>query len=279
MGNCRHCHKSAGWLRSVHKDCTAKFEQGKVLIASLVDDAIANVEAVPSFYDQARTVASKHFLNESDIESLLLQGFGRAVDEALDDELFCEEEEANLFKALQALNVSPSKLEADGTSDKLRKGYVLRELVNGRLPESLNYQVRLPFNFQKSERPVWHFEAVKYYEMKTKREFVGASQGVSIRLARGLYYRTGSFRGRPVETTSLEHVDTGLLAFTNKHIYFAGEKKSFRIGYAKVVSFTPYSDGLGLHRDAASAKPQVFVTADGWFTYNLAVNLSEIPRP
>jgi len=36
----------------------------------------------------------------------------------------------------------------------------------------------------------------------------------------------------------------------------------------------PYSDGIGIHRDAASAKPQIFVTGDGWFTYNLVVNLA-----
>jgi len=46
--------------------------------------------------------------------------------------------------------------------------------------------------------------------------------------------------------------------------------------YAKIVSFEPFSDGLGLVRDAAIAKPQIFVTGDGWFTYNLVTNLSRI---
>ena len=29
-------------------------------------------------------------------------------------------------------------------------------------------------------------------------------------------------------------------------------------------------------RDAQSAKPQVFKTGDGWFAYNLAVNLAHM---
>lgn len=33
---------------------------------------------------------------------------------------------------------------------------------------------------------------------------------------------------------------------------------------------------LYLMRDAASAKPQIFITGDGWFTYNLVTNLAQI---
>jgi hypothetical protein len=64
------------------------------------------------------------------------------------------------------------------------------------------------------------------------------------------------------------------MAVTSKHIHFAGGKKSLRVPYTKIVSFTPYSDGIGIMRDAANAKQQVLVTGDGWFTYNLLTNLS-----
>jgi hypothetical protein len=86
----------------------------------------------------------------------------------------------------------------------------------------------------------------------------------------------GSFRGHPVETTERVHVDTGILAVTTKHIYFHGSTKSFRVRFDKIVSFTPYSNGIGIQRDASTAKPQVFVTGDGWFTYNLLVNIANI---
>jgi hypothetical protein len=71
-------------------------------------------------------------------------------------------------------------------------------------------------------------------------------------------------------------VDNGVLGITNKHIYFAGPMKSFRIAYNKIVSVAPFSDGIGVVRDAATAKPQIFVTGDGWFTYNLATNLAQL---
>ena len=93
---------------------------------------------------------------------------------------------------------------------------------------------------------------------------------------KGVYYRTGSFRGHPVETTQTKLVATGLLGVTTKHIYFAGDRTSFRIPYGKVVSFTPFSDGIGVMKDAASARPQTFDTGEGWFIYNLVMNLSQM---
>ncbi len=71
-------------------------------------------------------------------------------------------------------------------------------------------------------------------------------------------------------------VDHGLFVVTNKNVYFAGPHKSLRLPYSKIVSFQLFSDGMGLTRDAASAKPQVFVTNDGWFTYNLVTNLAKL---
>ena len=46
--------------------------------------------------------------------------------------------------------------------------------------------------------------------------------------------------------------------------------------YDRIVSFDPYDDGFGIMRDAQTAKPQAFRTGDGWFPYNLAVNLSQM---
>jgi hypothetical protein len=36
----------------------------------------------------------------------------------------------------------------------------------------------------------------------------------------------------------------------------------------------PYSDGVAIQRDAQTALPQTFITGDGWFTYNLLVNIT-----
>ena len=120
--------------------------------------------------------------------------------------------------------------------------------------------------------------AVDYLETVVRRERRGSSQGLSIRVARGLYYRPSTFRSRRIEWEETVHADTGTLGLTAKHIYFAGSRKRFRVRYDKTVAFEPFSDGFGIMRDAQTAKPQTFRTGDGWFPYNLAVNLAQIQR-
>jgi hypothetical protein len=93
---------------------------------------------------------------------------------------------------------------------------------------------------------------------------------------KGLYYRVGAFAGQPVDRTERVHIDTGMVVVTTKHIYFAGPTKAVRVPYAKIVSFQPFSDGIGIIRDASNAKPQIFVAGDGWFTYNLVTNLAHL---
>ena len=53
-------------------------------------------------------------------------------------------------------------------------------------------------------------------------------------------------------------------------------RRKFRVRYDRIVSFDPYDDGFGIMRDAQTARPQTFRTADSWFPYNLAVNLAQM---
>ena len=128
----------------------------------------------------------------------------------------------------------------------------------------------------KSEQPVWVADAADYLERVTRRERRRSSHGVSIQVARGLYYRTSTSRSRAVDWEETVHTDTGLLRLTTKHVYFSGSRKKFRDRCARIVSFHPYNVGLSIMRDAQTAKPQTFVTGDGWFVYNLATKMVQM---
>lgn len=133
-------------------------------------------------------------------------------------------------------------------------------------------------SWEKSDSVVWLFQNVTYYEDKNKVSYVGGSTGGSVRVAKGVYLRHSAFKGHRVETTERELVDEGLLVLTNKHIYFGGPRKSFKIPYKKIVSFTPFESGFGVVRDAQTAKPQIFFDGDGWFSYNLVTNLAQMDQ-
>ena len=214
-------------------------------------------------------------LPRSEHRPLLIQAWEAAVEGSLEDGVLSLDEENALIQYLRRFGLEQSDVDANGAYHNMIKSAVIREAAEGLIPERLGELPPIPFNLMKSEQLVWVIDGVDYYEVKTRRERRGTSHGVSVRVAKGLYYRPSTFSSRSVEWEETVHEDTGLLGVTSKHIYFHGSRKRFRIRYDRIVSFDPYADGIGVMRDAQTAKPQEFRTGDGWFIYNLVTNLAQ----
>ena len=208
--------------------------------------------------------------------ALLLRAWEAAVEGTLEDGLLTFDEENALYNYLNHFGVTVQEADQSGVHTSVVKAAVIREVAEGVVPQRQNLTGRAPFNLMKSETLVWVIDGVDYLETVTRRERRGNSHGLSIRVARGIYYRPGTFRSRSVEWEETVHQDTGLIGFTTKHIYFSGSRKKFRVRYDRIVDFEPFSDGFGIMRDTQAAKHQSFKTGDGWFTYNLATNLAQI---
>ena len=276
MPKCDLCGQDAGFLRKRHKECQARFDAGSATIKNLASEAALQGAPPDSFIAQIRQVASDSFVPADQVPALLAAGYELAVASALADDILTEQEEHSLEAFAEAMSLPQQQLDTGGAFTRVIKAAVIREVLEGNIPQRIKVSGTLPFNFQKGEILVWVFQDVTYCESRTTTRYQGSFQGVSIRVAKGLYYRTGGFQGNPVPTTQTLPVDTGILGITNKHLYFSGSKKSFRVAYTKIMAVTPYSDGIGIQRDASSAKPQTFLTADGWFTHNLVSNLAKL---
>ena len=124
---------------------------------------------------------------------------------------------------------------------------------------------RLPFRFLKSERPLLILDGIEYGENKARRRTVGKTSGASFRVAKGVSIRTGGYSGTPVHYEELVTYGTGCFAITNKHIYFAGDRKNVRIPYRKIVSLEQEDDGvLKVTRDRVSGLPEFFSVTALW---------------
>ena len=220
------------------------------------------------------TALGESGLSPSAQRRLLITAWESAVNGAVEDGVPKLDEEAALTHYLQHFNLDSHDVNGHGAHRRLVEAAVIREAAEGIVPQRFRTEGQLPLNLQKSEQLVWAFNNVDYYELKTRRERRGTSHGVSIRIARGLYYSPRQFRSQTHEWDETVHIDTGLLAVTDKHIYFHGDRKAFRVRFDKIVSFEQFGDGFGIMRDAQTAKPQSFRTGDGWFVYNLVTNLS-----
>jgi hypothetical protein len=204
--------------------------------------------------------------------------WGKLVEQYLEEGRFTEEREKQLDGLLLEEFPSPGDVatyDEHHAVSKLAKAHALRLVMSGKIPQ-FNVMGVPPVNLHKDEQVVWVFEDAKHIQHKTHRHYVGASHGLSIRVMRGVYYRTGIFEGQSVETHETIVADVGQIIATTKNLYFAGSHSSMRIPYGKVVSFLPFSDGFGFVRDGVSAQPQIFRMDDGWFCYNLITNLARI---
>ena len=283
MGKCIYCGESAGLLRNKHSECEAKEKARLAMVKVLKDKLRESVVAAmlqPSeagrIRDLIQEAAQSGKLTRDDVRDAIISGWCNSVDKCLEDGVIDEEEERKLMALKNGFEFTEEDLDKDGAHTRLVKAAVIRDVLAGTLPERLQLSDPLPINLQKGEKVIWAFGGCDYWEDKTKRTYQGGSRGASIRVMQGVYYRVGAFKGSPVYSTERVLVDKGDLYITNKHIYFSGPAKSLRVPYAKIVSFLPFDDGVGLVRDAQTAKPQIFKTGDGWFTYNLVTNLAQL---
>ncbi len=276
MSNCKYCAQPAGLLRSSHEVCQKAHDDGLAAIRDSVRDAIRNSLSLGVLRSSVLAISASSKISEDKVREIVSRAWKDAVDDFLQDGLIDAAEEQRLSALQQAFSLTQQDLDVEGAYTRVAKAGVLRSLMQGQLPSRVSVAGGLPVNLQKGESVIWAFRNVEMFEDKTQREYVGRSQGMSFRIMKGVYYRIGGFKGKPVETTHRVKVDSGMLVVTDRNVYFAGPSKSIRIPFEKIVAFHPYDDGVGIMKDSANAKAQVFLTGDGWFTYNLFVNVANI---
>ena len=245
------------------------------LVRAARTTALTNAKGDERLVSLSDTIVEAGLKVEQSREALV-RGWETAVQGALEDGVISVDEEDALSRYLDYFGIEQAQADRSGALTTLAQAGAIRDLTEGTIPQRQSIQSRIPFNLMKSEKLVWVFQNVAYLEDVTRREMHGSSRGLTIRVARGIYYRPSTFKSRVVEWDETVRLDTGLMGLTTKHIYFAGDTKRFRVRYDRIEAFEPYSDGIGIMREAQKAKPQTFITNDGWFTYNMATNLAQM---
>lgn len=277
MGKCIHCGEKAGFLKKKHKECELKFQQGQNQYVEVIKSSIVGDTDFNDLNEKLDHIRKSSYLPSNLHNELITVAFDSAVEHFLDDGILSPDEEEKVSTFKEEFNVSQEVLDRNGSYMKVGMSSILRDLTEGKIPEQrIKVDGQLPFLFQKSESLIWVFTNVEFYEQQTRTEYRGGSQGVSVRVAKGVYYRTSSFKGRPVKISEMKYIGTGLLVLTTKHLYFGSPEKKFKIPFSKLVSIEPYEDGIGVQKDGVTAKPQVFKNLDGWFAHNAVSNLSQM---
>ena len=126
-----------------------------------------------------------------------------------------------------------NRIAKGGLSD--RELY-LKKIEEGELPVASDEEVRNLGIVLKKGELVHAYGQVEYWEERLVSRHHGIYGGPSIRVARGVYIRTGTYSGVGRSYPELRHIDTGTLIITNKRVLFTGNFRSFTIPLRKITA-------------------------------------------
>lgn len=275
MGKCKYCGGDAGFLRSKHDECERRFNQGLVEINQIVSGCFM---AKNDFYlkdAEIKKITQENHIDDMSLKHELCKVFDNAIELYLNDGVIDSAEERTVARFIQYSGLSQDVLNnANQSLEKVVQSKVLQDILQGKTPTPrITISGDFPFLLSKTECLIWLFRNVTLHQQKIRREYVGRTRGMNIRIMKGVYYRTGGFRGHPIETSYMQRIGIGSVCLTDKNLYFASPEKSLKIPYAKILSIESFSNGISIQKDGANDKPIFLESINSWFTYNVIANL------
>lgn len=163
------------------------------------------------------------------------------------------QEEAELNALKEGLGLGDEEIAP--TCGQLIRLKRLTAIKNGKLPV-------LAADILLKKGELCHFEVpCDLVEERNRTRYVGGSQGVSFRIAKGVYYRVGGFKGERVVDTYKQVTDSGTLYITNKRVVFTGTKKNVTYPLNKIVNFVKYRDAVQFQKENED-RPKYFLIDD-----------------
>lgn len=204
-----------------------------------------------------------------------MQYIPHIIDYLCRDNVFSHEDEQRLEKLHQAAGITAIDYTVEA-KEKVMKAVIVRDLIYGERMQRFLVPADLQFKIQREEAVIWVFYDVELNEVvkTTGYESESDSSGFSLRIAKGVYYRSGSAttRGRFISRENVTHVATGVLAITSHYLYFGSAMNTTRIPHKKIFSIYPTGISVVISRDGNRGKPQEFVVDDPVFLANILKN-------
>ena len=159
-----------------------------------------------------------------ELKSNYQQALGGVVDDAIVDEwtrfimgipfdtVLADGSFRGFYTMLETLRVPKEKYLISSVPDKLLRLAAYEDLATGKDEYPAGKISNAPIILKKDEKLVACFDHVRLVRNVNHTEYVGQSAGISVRVAKGISLRSGSFRGTPIKTKVPEVAGTGNLA-------------------------------------------------------------------
>jgi hypothetical protein len=275
MGACIYCGRPTGSSETRHPECERQHALGMTQIRdAFLLKAIHAVTPPAEVKTLIEGIARTHFVGDIELRALTISGLKSMVDSAVKQN---ETDTDYIAPLLKEFGVTTNDLGPNGF--KFIKMQILHALDKGRILGGVTLE-GTDILLEPGEKPIWKSQAKHTTtDTRTSTRYVGGSQGISVRLMKGLWYRTGSYRGRPIETESVSHErEFGTLLIASRNVYFQSGQKVAKIPIKKILSVHRISNGIEITQDAKKAEPETFEElSDPSFAADAITRLHQIP--
>ncbi|MFA6831495.1 MAG: hypothetical protein WCR36_04410 [Bacteroidaceae bacterium] len=248
----------------------------KKLMKGFMVEYFTDKLSIQAAYSCCEKLLAKFPMVQSNIEDAYFYVLNKAATNFLKNGVLSDDEQQKIDDYVHYLSLPVNNLPAayqNTEVSKLGQMSIIKKVKHGIIPDT---GIMAPIILGKQEKIIWVYQGVSIYQEKITREYVGRTGGFSFRIMKGVIYRTGQFKGHPVERSSMELLGNGALYVTNKNLILYSPTRSIKVPYTKLLGITPYSDGVEIQRDGANAKRLTAQGFDPWFLMNLLSQLSNL---
>lgn len=168
------------------------------------------------------------------------------LNKVIEDGRISPDEWEELTSIAKNINVQIDKNSA--TKAQLEKMKLFWLIENAELPVK---QVNI--SLQKNEQCYFYIDT-EWLENRTVTKRINYGGPVlRVKIMKNIYYRAGSLEVQRITSDVLSTIDNGITYVTNKRLIFVGGKKNANIPLSKILSLTPYSDGVGIEKDSGKS--------------------------
>jgi hypothetical protein len=254
---CLRCGKKLGFLAYQSKEglCTSCEQESRKIVGQQIQQADQEIEAI----------AARRAINDQ--QYALLKNLGSAdqnrvyaslVDRFLADGELDSTERELLTTLFEKLTLDPSTSTfVDRVLPSLYVGSIREEDTLPIIPREPIQNMNVIM--KKGETPHYLCSSTLKEPRIVKTGFVAGSQGVSLRVMKGVTYRVGGTRGHFTKEEQLVETSQGTLILTNQRLYLHpnGGRKPANIPLSKILSYQCFDDAVTVYKEGRE-KPFVF---------------------
>ena len=280
MGICRYCHQKASWFIDAHDACVQKANAGIESVKKCMSDAVIEGKHYSEVSATIGKLTAEMAIPQDQARAAFISGWSQGVEQRSKAQPISPEESVAMDKIMKDAGFKLEEILWTAGSWLMVWSLLIWMVLHDQVEEfrrTQPYQGPVSFNLHAGEASVWGMPNVLLKRQCMTTSYVGGYSEASIRVASGLYYRFGGLRGHRVESTSLEEVDYGDFPMTTRAIYFGGTVRgiNFRLPYREIIRFEPYSDAVGICKNAA--REQIFVPICAHTPAGMALSSSADP--